>query len=303
MSKTFGPIFRKSVGGYNKSDVNTYIEDMSIRAKSREEELEAKISKLEKELEEASERVKDAESRDFSAEAAVYDEKIQELETKIEDGSNIIAAKNEYIEKLEAELGKKEADLNESLARVSEMEDAVKAGSESSEKAKQYDLLSRRLGEIMLKAGDTAEKIVSDANDKAAALIAEAESKRTHCLEVLKKYTEKYCDKLSEVTVATAQDRLDRINSEMAEFEASLSRSVMNARKQNGSVKEYIDTLRHSLDSSLDSILNETDADSPVEYGLGASGIDKMLDDSVNNILAQISRELGDFDEENSDIN
>ena len=292
MSKSFGPIFRKSVGGYNKSDVNTYIEDISIRHKNREEELEAKISKLEKKLEETQALLKEEQSRDFSEEAEVYTKQIEELETKVVDGTNIIAAKNEYIEKLEAENSVKDTKIFDMESRLSELEENSKSANELLEKAKQYDLLSRRLGDLMLKAGDTAEKIVSDANQKAFSLISEAENKRAHCLEVLKNYTEKYCDKLSEVTVATAQERLDRINSEMAQFEASLSRSVMDARRQSGSMKEYIDTLRQNLDTSLDNILSETQNENPGENDESAIAMDKILDNSVNDILSQIRQEL-----------
>ncbi len=292
MSKSFGPIFRKSVGGYNKSDVNTYIEDISIRHKSREEELEAKISRLEKKLEETEALLKEAQSRDFSEESAAYTKQIEELETKVQDGTNIIAAKNEHIEKLEAEIAEKTSQISDMELRLNELEENSKSANELLEKAKQYDLLSRRLGDLMLKAGDTAEKIVSDANQKAFSLISEAENKRAHCLEVLKNYTEKYCDKLSEVTVATAQERLDRINSEMAQFEASLSRSVMDARRQSGSMKEYIDTLRQNLDISLDNILSDTQNEIHGENDESVIAMDRILDNSVNDILSQIRQEL-----------
>ena len=308
MSNKSGQLFKKSLNGYNKNDVNDYIESMSIRAKKREDEfdakiseLEAKIAELEKALAETEKRAIDAENRDFSAEAAVYDEKILELELKLEDCEKVNTAKTEYIDKLEASLVEKNAEINEHTARIFQMEKSINEANDTLQKASQYDSLSHRLGEIMLGAGNTAEKIVADANEKAASLIAEASEKRDHCLEVLKKYTEKYCDKLSEVTVATAQERLDRIHSEMAEFEASITRSVMDARRQTGSVREYIDELRHSLDSSLDSILNPPDAqaestiEQPEESRSSESNVDKLLESSVSDILHQINDELGDF--------
>ena len=305
MGNTQGMLFRKALNGYNKNDVNDYIENMSLRAKKREEELEAKISQLEKTLDEAEKRAEEAEKRDFSEEAAVYEKKLSELEQKINECEKITEAKSEYIEKLESSLEEKDKEISECSARLSDAEKSIKEADELSDKAKQYDNLSRRLGEIMLNAGNTAEKIVSDANDKASALLADASKKRDHCLEVLKKYTEKYCDKLGEVTVASAQERLDRIHSEMAEFEASITRSVMNARRQNGSVREYIEDLRHSLDTSLDSILNRSNSKQEVDSADTAASeetepsdasVDEMLESAVNDILSQISAELGDFD-------
>lgn len=290
-----GKLFRQSLSGYNKSDVNDYIENINLRAKKREEELEARINKLESELFAMTDRAVTAEARDFSEEAAVYEEKIKALEEKLDECDKINEAKSEYTEKLEASLVEKNSQINELTERVYKLEQTIADANSTLEKASQYDSLSHRLGEIMLGAGNTAEKILSDANEKAASLIAQASEKRDHCLEVLKKYTEKYCDKLSEVTVASAQERLDRIHSEMAEFEASITRSVMDARRQTGSVKEYINELRQSLDTSLDSILNSTSSAGDAAIGAidpSEAAMEKLLEESVSDILTQINSEL-----------
>ena len=297
MSTALSPIFRKSVGGYNKSDVNDYIEEMSLRAKKDKEDLTEKIEKLEKKLEEAEKRAhdeekraNDAEKRDFSKEAGAFEEKIAELELKVSDGTNLIEAKNELIAKLEGELSAKNDEIDALKKRVCELEEAEKAAADNLRKAKEYDTLSKNIGELMMNAGSTAEKIVSDAGNKATSLIKEAESKRAYCLEILQKYTQKYCDKLNEVTLTTAQERLNRINRELKEFEASISRSVNDAKSKNETAHEYIETLRTSLDISLDSILNMP-ADS-LEVLDGSENVEddveKMLDNSISNILSKL---------------
>lgn len=294
MSKS-SKLFRQSLSGYNKNDVNEYIEEIDLRAKKREEELETKISKIESELQKMTERVMTAEARDFSEEAAVYEEKIKALEEKLSESDKINEAKSEYTEQLEASLVEKNSQINDLSEKVYKLEKKVADANSTLEKAAQYDSLSHRLGEIMLGAGNTAEKILADANEKASSLIAQAAEKRDHCLSVLKKYTEKYCDKLSEVTVASAQERLDRIHSEMAEFEASITRSVMDAQRQTGSVKEYINELRQSLDTSLDSILNSTGAAGEDAIGVidpSEDAMEKLLEESVSDILSQINSEL-----------
>ena len=294
MSKS-SKLFRQSLSGYNKNDVNEYIEEIDLRAKKREEELETKISKIESELQKMTERVMTAEARDFSEEAAVYEEKIKALEEKLSESDKINEAKSEYTEQLEASLVEKNSQINDLSEKVYQLEKKVADANSTLEKAAQYDSLSHRLGEIMLGAGNTAEKILADANEKASSLIAQAAEKRDHCLSVLKKYTEKYCDKLSEVTVASAQERLDRIHSEMAEFEASITRSVMDAQRQTGSVKEYINELRQSLDTSLDSILNSTGAAGEDAIGVidpSEDAMEKLLEESVSDILSQINSEL-----------
>lgn len=294
MKRSSGALFRKAINGYNRNDVNEYLENVSIKAKKRENELNDKIHELEKMLDDTNTRLKEAESRDFAEEAAVYENKLDELGKKLGECEKLNEAKSEYTEKLAAELREKDDEL---ILLKEELEEARKKFEETdklAQKAAQYDSIGNRLGEIMLNAGNTAEKIVTDANAKADRLIADASQKRDNCLEVLRRYTKIYCDKLSEVTVASAQERLDRIHSEMAEFEASISRSVINAQKQDGSVNEYMSEIRRSLDSSLDSILNgSATAQSNAEDKVDTNA-DKLLEAAVSDILTQINRELGD---------
>lgn len=294
MKRSSGVLFRKAINGYNRNDVNEYLENMSLKAKKRENELDERICELEKELNDTNTRLEAAEARDFADEAAVYEKKLAELEKKLDECEKLNDAKSEYAEKLATELRAKDEEL--ALIKT-ELDDARRTLADTdklAQKAAQYDSLGNRLGEIMLNAGNTAEKIVTDAGTKAAQLISEASQKRDNCLEVLRRYTKIYCDKLSEVTVASAQERLDRIHSEMAEFEASISRSVINAQKKDGSVNEYMSEIRRSLDSSLDSILNGSCTSQSDFENKSDANADKLLESAVSDILSQIDRELDD---------
>ena len=50
MSEKNGMVFRNAIGGYNKSDVNTYLAAVAAEAKSKEEMSEMQISHLENDL-------------------------------------------------------------------------------------------------------------------------------------------------------------------------------------------------------------------------------------------------------------
>lgn len=306
--KKSGELFRKSVNGYNKNDVNDYIESASIKAKKREAEFEDKIRSLEAELSLANERAAVAESRDFSDKEAEYREEIEELkrrhieerqkeneafllekcelEEKLSESNKVIAAQSEYIEKLKDAVSKLQGELEASREVLDAYETKKSEISALNEKALKYDSISAQIGELMLNAGNTAEQIINEAKNKAAEIVAEADKKSNDTLYVLKKYTEKYCDRLGEVTVASAKERLNRIHTEMAEFEASVSRSIADVQSSTSPINVHIESLRNSLETSLDSILSRN---ATGYHTLEENEENELIERQINSILSDKS--------------
>ncbi len=307
MSKANGELFRKSMSGYNKDDVNEYIEAASIRAKKREEEYESHIHSLEEKLEALEERVKVAESRDFSEEEEKYKNEIasiksyyeitleeqkamsqksvEELAEKISEGNKLIQAQNEYIERLKDGASKLQSELEASREMLDGYEKRSENASAVSEKASKYDSISAQIGDLMLNAGNTAEHIINEAKSKAAQIVANADKRSNEALYVLKKYTEKYCERLGEVTVASANERLNRIHSEMAEFEASLNRSIAEAKSTASPMNIHIESLRNSLEASIDTILGrnfKSESETPLEE----KEANRLLERAISDILS-----------------
>lgn len=313
MSNKSGELFRKSMSGYNKKDVNEYIEAASIRAQKREAEFESRIADLENTLKAAEERANIAESRDFSEEKAVYEKQIAELKSehektlgnvkgeydgkiseiteKLAEGEKIIEAQTEYIEKLKDAVAKLKDELESSRETIDAYEKKNSEASALTEKASKYDNLSSQIGELMLSAGNTAEHIIKDAKCKAAEIIADADKKSNDALGVLQKYTEKYCDRLGEVTAASAKERLNRIHREMAEFEASVNRSIADAQNSTSPMNIHIENLRNSLETSLDTILNRN-GNSGDGAPLEEKEANELLERAVNDILSKLNEEL-----------
>ncbi|MBR2021809.1 MAG: hypothetical protein IJ939_05170, partial [Clostridia bacterium] len=69
-------LFRNSIGGYNKDDVNRYIEELGIQYTDRENELEGEIRELRKELEVLPSLIAEKER------AAVLDTKLEDLKNE-----------------------------------------------------------------------------------------------------------------------------------------------------------------------------------------------------------------------------
>ena len=132
-------MFRHSRKGYDKSDVNRYIEEMNIRFLTNEEQLKGRIRQLEAEAEEK--------KPDPATEEA------------------LAAAKEEN-----AALSSRLSELEEKLK---EAEEALAAASEPRELT--YEETESRLGSILLKANLDADRILTEADEEGKRRIAEAE--------------------------------------------------------------------------------------------------------------------------------
>ncbi len=153
--------FRTSLGGFNREDVNSYIEKLNSEFAEREraagrkrEALEAKVAELEtakSELKQALERVSVLEEA-----AAAREKLVAEQLARIEE-------QNRTIESLRLERGAAEERAESLDERLASLSDAIA-------KSEKYDGVSAQLGEIILSAQSTAEEIIENAKREADAL-------------------------------------------------------------------------------------------------------------------------------------
>lgn len=132
--------FRESFRGYNRDDVNAYIEQISFVFSKKEAEYRAKIADLESKLNNA-----------VPAEACEHSE----------DDWN----------KLTSELQSLRAEAESIRAQLTELN----SDNSDEDKSKFYDSMSAQVGNIILSANSNAEKIISDAKLEAEKIKREAE--------------------------------------------------------------------------------------------------------------------------------
>ena len=132
-------VFKPSRKGYNKSDVNRYIEEMNIRFTSSEEAMKARIKELEERL------------------AAV----------------NPIDSEKAALERLTRNNTELRAEIKRLTDALTESVSIKSNESEISENRK-YREISEKLGNIILKANVDAERIVAEAETEAAKRLSEA---------------------------------------------------------------------------------------------------------------------------------
>lgn len=132
--------FKPSRKGYDKSDVNKYIEEMSIRFTSSEKAMKARIKELEDRL------------------AAV-------------DLANSERAALERLEHDNTDLRAEIKRLTDALAAS----ESQKSNESNTFEDRKYREISEKLGNIILKANVDAERIVAEAETEAAQRLSEAE--------------------------------------------------------------------------------------------------------------------------------
>lgn len=130
-------MFRSARKGYDKTDVNRYIEEMNIRFLTVEEQLKGRIRELETMV------------------SAAPVETVAPV-----DAEELTAARN----KVEA-----------LSARVSELEAKLKEAEEAAPRELTYEETESRLGSILLRANLDADRIRNEADEEGKRRIAEAE--------------------------------------------------------------------------------------------------------------------------------
>lgn len=167
--------FRESFRGYNKDDVNDYIAsaakqraDSDASQRRAMAELKEKIKALESALENC--------KKDYGEKMSRFPDGIVERAAKFEAEAAareaIILAQNETI-------AKKDEEIERLKLEISKNEDNVSIGDSGeydklAEKAELYDKMSERMGNLLIRANEQSDGIISDAAKRADAMICDA---------------------------------------------------------------------------------------------------------------------------------
>ena len=149
--------FKQVAFGFDKNEVNAYISDVRKKMKSMEEDMKANDKKTEEALklaEEADERIKAARREDEDKLAEVNKQLSIEQERAVKYKDDLDAAKKE---------------LEQERKKMSDM--LISGKGVSAEAQKAYT-------EVIDKAKTDAQVIIDEANEKAAAIVAQAEAQR-----------------------------------------------------------------------------------------------------------------------------
>ena len=158
--------FRTSLGGFNREDVNSYIEKLNGEFAERERAAKRKADALEArltELENAKSELERALARVSALEAAAA-----EREKLIAGQLTRIDEQNAAIESLRRERG-------EAQSRAASLDERLASLSDAIAKSEKYDDVSAQIGEIILSAKSTADEIIENARREADAMRGSAD--------------------------------------------------------------------------------------------------------------------------------
>ena len=217
--------FRKAMGGYNREDVNRYIEAMNTKYYEAEEEHRKELKELRAKLEEC------------EASAA----ELEELRSEKEKSDRLIVELNGTTEKLQNEKEELSREVLQLREKISELEKTNESNSEIYEKSNKYDQVSEQIGSVLLNANARAESIISEAQIKARVHVS---TMVDAAMEKLNGINEKYSKEITTKTVSMTEQLR----------ELSLSAEAFRANTQNA-IENDCRELKASLETTKKIVL------------------------------------------------
>lgn len=177
MSGKKNELFRKSLGGYNRDDVNSYIASISTELKSKEDFFEMQKERMLKEMEAEKEQRSIAASQLDELAFELYSannnlkqatDELKKSKEAEEELKSSVECLSEKIAELEARLAEKEQESKRDAEILEKIGALVGIEGVSAESEKSlYDEVVDRLGEVVFSAKADAEKIVLEAENEA----------------------------------------------------------------------------------------------------------------------------------------
>jgi len=213
-----GTKFREALKGYNKSDVNAYIELLNKQLTASEEDRKREAS-----------------------ENAILEKKLADINEKQQSDAETCRKTEEYEAKI-AELESKIAELTASLT----------AASEYRTKAELYDKMSAKLGDMLLHAGDAADALLRNAEDEAKRIGSEAEELKRTTTEKLSHMLEEsnsVFKSMSEEALTALNTYNDETRKTLDDIAAALrARSLSMQTELEKSNRELYDRMMKDID-------------------------------------------------------
>ena len=312
--------FREAFKGYNKDDVNAYLEETNLRFASVEEDYRRTIKNQKQTIEGLEFRLEtfdqiNEELKQLKEQLAEKDRQIEESTKKLAEYERQMTELRERIGKLSSECGglgdklsasiaensilidenadltkenqalrarldeceKKSREQAEQLAAIQAKDQASGAGDEEHEK-RLHDEISRKLGDVIIVAKESADKLKEDAKAEAERIKSEAEAEaervRAEAAEEAQAMREDARRKL-ETAFENANKKLFSMSEDYIRGYAEYLRGVqgefdamINAlHDKSGEIKAKVDNMRVVISEELEREFDRINRDMQAETG------------------------------------
>ena len=230
-------LFRSSLGGYSKEDVNRYIDELGIKFSQREDELEGEIKRLKSELEVLPSLIAEKER------AKVLDEKLGDLKNEAQGLAKQLEEKTRAFDEASVSLSEVTAQRDALEVRTKELSaecerlhtDVARAKAELEANIRETEALKnqleddkndfeKRAEEMLIQIQAQAKSVIDKANETAELIVSNAKKKSAKGeFEAASPASSKKKDGLS--------DMLENHKSKMDSFFSAITKAFMGDGK------------------------------------------------------------------------
>lgn len=254
MAKQRDVAFRSAMSGYNRKDVNAYIIDINREFEAQETELRAQITAAE---EKAAKAEADAQSAREEAAAAVHGK---------EEAEVILAALRESGDALKEENARLTEEIAALQAKLAEAEKAAAVDPESDEikKSMKYDQISAQIGDILINANSSADRIVAAANAEATRIMTETEDEATYIRARLSDAADHMLTHISTELHDSTDHCISDLLTALREMRDRTGALLADFESRNRELREKVAHYQNSVNETIHQALTEMDQ----KYGI-----------------------------------
>ncbi len=253
-------IFRSSMAGYNKRDVNKYISDVDARHAFETEEIAARAGKLEAEL--AALRTADEER---CRELNEMKNKAEELEENLEKTRRELEDLRTQCREAEMEASDRAREITELRGMLAGVPNDIPSAAELEDlrrRAAAYDELNaRKLAVPQSGAAAEADNVIRSAYNEAERIRQEAHIRSSaDACEKIKGQVSGELGEIYELINRTAAESLDDILANMRSAEAGVGRLSEELYDKNRTAVVRVEKLRAEIERLIDQKIAETES-------------------------------------------
>lgn len=270
-------MFRGSVSGFNKEDVNKYIIEMNTEFSAKEEEYKAEIESLKSKLAISAEKLNEAVTAldsvsELEARCRCAEDELEHEKKLRGVADEMLAVESERTMVLEAELEGAKARIasleNELASRpitveAPDKEEEIKSIDENGEcdcdKVKLYDELRDNIGDILLKANKNADDIIKDAERKAASVESASRERSEAAKRRLTVITGRTVASLKKNAIMNADSCVREFRAYSDDISASTRAMCSNLEKKYLALSARMEALGNELEEGIKSTLRDFD--------------------------------------------
>ena len=269
MENSKNTVFRSALSGYNREDVNRYILDLNRRMEEQQdsirrtsEETEARIADLRKKHDEAVSQTAEAQKAVSEAEnvIAALREELDHLRHEAENLRNAVSTETSRAAAAEDSL----AQAQKTISALEQELSSRPAGEDSTEKSQKYDQISSQIGDILINANQSADKILTSAHIQASRIVTETEEEANYIRTRLSDTADEMLTAISAQLHLSTENCVTELMTAVREMRDSADSLVRDLEARSRELNARIEYYQSNVSENIETSLSEMDK----KYGI-----------------------------------